>query len=144
MRGLISLEKYSEVVKEVEVTRCTGQVVQVIGLTVEAEAPSGEVGEICYIHNIKDTAYIQAEIVGFHKDRVLLMPYGELNGIGAGSKVLLTNKPFMLPVGSELVGRILDGLGNPIDDKGPVGAQNWVSSRILPLFNLIQYIEFFN
>ncbi|MFO7154270.1 MAG: flagellar protein export ATPase FliI, partial [Caldicoprobacter oshimai] len=102
------------------------------GLTIEAEAPVGEVGEICHIYNTREAAYIPAEIVGFRKDRILLMPYGELNGIGPGSKVVFTNKPFMVAVGSQLIGRILDGLGNPMDDKGPVELEKWVSIQNVP------------
>ncbi|SFP59333.1 flagellar protein export ATPase FliI [Caldicoprobacter faecalis] len=132
MHGCISLEKYREIVNGIEVIKCTGQVVQVIGLTIEAEAPVGEVGEICHIYNTREAAYIPAEIVGFRKDRILLMPYGELNGIGPGSKVVFTNKPFMVAVGSQLIGRILDGLGNPMDDKGPVELEKWVSIQNVP------------
>jgi flagellum-specific ATP synthase len=128
----ISLKKYRDMVNEIEVIRCTGQVVQVIGLTVEAEAPAGEVGEICHVYNTKETAYIPAEIVGFRKDRILLMPYGELNGIGPGSKVVFTGRPFTVAVGSQLIGRILDGLGNPMDGGAAVEPERWASIQNVP------------
>ncbi len=128
----ISLKKYRDMVNEIEVIRCTGQVVQVIGLTVEAEAPAGEVGEICHIYNTKETAYIPAEIVGFRKDRILLMPYGELSGIGPGSKVALTGRPFKVAVGNQLVGRILDGLGNPMDGGAAVVPEKWANIHNAP------------
>ncbi|MCM8901219.1 flagellar protein export ATPase FliI [Caldicoprobacter algeriensis] len=128
----ISLKKYRDMVNEIEVIRCTGQVVQVIGLTVEAEAPAGEVGEICHVYNTKETAYIPAEIVGFRKDRILLMPYGELNGIGPGSKVVFTGRPFTVAVGSQLIGRILDGLGNPMDGGAAVEPERWANIQNVP------------
>lgn len=128
----ISFDKYRDMLNEIEVIRCTGQVVQVIGLTVEAEAPAGEVGEICHIYNTKETAYIPAEIVGFRKDRILLMPYGELSGVGPGSKVVLTGRPFKVAVGSQLMGRILDGLGNPMDGGAAIEPEGWASIQNVP------------
>ncbi|MGI6188204.1 MAG: flagellar protein export ATPase FliI [Clostridiales bacterium] len=128
----ISLEKYRGILNQTEVVKCIGQVAIVIGLTIEAEAPSGEIGEICYIYNIDETSYIQAEIVGFRDDRILLMPYGDLEGIGPGSKVLLTNRKFMVSVGLGLIGRILDGFGNPLDGKGHVEAQEWTTLSNMP------------
>ena len=126
------LEKYRGILNQTEVVKCIGQVAIVIGLTIEAEAPSGEIGEICYIYNIDETSYIQAEIVGFRDDRILLMPYGDLEGIGPGSKVLLTNRKFMVSVGLGLIGRILDGFGNPLDGKGHVEAQEWTTLSNMP------------
>lgn len=128
----ISLDKYRNMVNEVEVIRCTGQVVQVIGLTIEAEVPAGEVGEICHVYNTKEAAYIPAEIVGFRKDRILLMPYGELSGIGPGSKVVLTGRPFKVAVGNQLVGRILDGLGNPMDGGPAIEPERWANIQNVP------------
>jgi len=128
----ISLKKYRDMVNEIEVIKCTGQVVQVIGLTVEAEAPVGEVGEICHIYNTKETSYIPAEIVGFRKDRILLMPYGELSGIGPGSKVVFTGRPFKVAVGSQLIGRILDGLGRPMDGGAAVEPERWANIQNVP------------
>ena len=86
----ISVKKYREKIDQAVVVKCIGQVDKVIGLTIEATAPSGEIGEICYIYNIDETSYIQAEIVGFNNESILLMPYGELQGVGPGSKELLT------------------------------------------------------
>ncbi|NLX71477.1 MAG: flagellar protein export ATPase FliI [Clostridiales bacterium] len=128
----ISVKKYREKIDQAVVVKCIGQVDKVIGLTIEATAPSGEIGEICYIYNIDETSYIQAEIVGFNNESILLMPYGELQGVGPGSKVLLTNKKFTVSVGLGLIGRILDGFGNPIDGKGHIEVQESASINNLP------------
>ena len=128
----ISVKKYREKIDQAVVVKCIGQVDKVIGLTIEATAPSGEIGEICYIYNIDETSYIQAEIVGFNNESILLMSYGELQGVGPGSKVLLTNKKFTVSVGLGLIGRILDGFGNPIDGKGHIEVQESASINNLP------------
>jgi len=128
----ISVKKYREKIDQAVVVKCIGQVDKVIGLTIEATAPSGEIGEICYIYNIDETSYIRAEIVGFNNESILLMPYGELQGVGPGSKVLLTNKKFTVSVGLGLIGRILDGFGNPIDGKGHIEVQESASINNLP------------
>lgn len=128
----VSLKKYRDMISKVEVIKRTGQVVQVIGLTIEAEAPAGEVGEICHVYNAKETEHIPAEVVGFRKDRILLMPYGDLNGIGPGSKVVFTGRPFTIAVGSRLVGRVLDGLGNPMDGGPAVEPEAWLGIQNTP------------
>lgn len=130
--GCVSLKKYRDMISKVEVIKRTGQVVQVIGLTIEAEAPAGEVGEICHVYNAKETEHIPAEIVGFRKDRILLMPYGDLNGIGPGSRVVFTGRPFTIAVGNRLVGRVLDGLGNPMDGGPMVEPEAWLSIQNTP------------
>jgi len=79
-----------------------------------------ELGQICLLHNYKRTCSIRAEVVGFREDRVLLMPLGEPKGIGPGSLVESIQSALEISVSDDLKGRILDGLGNPMDGKGPV------------------------
>lgn len=104
----------------------TGQVNQVIGLTIEAQGLPVQIGELCYIaakENGKHTptkAEIPAEVMGFRDDRTLLMPLGEMRGIGPGSLVRASGTSLMVPVGDGLLGRVIDGLGRPIDGKGPI------------------------
>lgn len=119
------IEKYIYAVKNCEVVKNTGKVTQVVGLTIEALGPAVEIREICHIYNYKTTGFIKAEVVGFKGDKILLMPLGELEGIGPGSQVVATHSPLTIPVGNSLIGRILDGLGNPIDDKGPLAVSKW-------------------
>lgn len=112
------LYKYKDVLENVSLIKYSGKVSQVIGLTIESLGPAVKLGELCYIYPLKGMIPIKAEVVGFKNTKVLLMPLGEMEGIGPGSKVVATGETLTVGVGDELLGRILDGLGNPIDDKG--------------------------
>ncbi|WP_051160534.1 FliI/YscN family ATPase [Patulibacter americanus] len=92
-----------------------GRVVDVIGLVVEATGLRAEVGELCHIHAGRTRDPVPAEVVGFRSGRTLLMPLGELGGVGPGTTVSGTGHPFRVPVGDDLLGRVLDGLGAPLD-----------------------------
>lgn len=94
-----------------------GRVVRVVGLVVEAEVQGVSVGELCKI-TISEDKHILAEVVGFKENKVLLMPLGGLGGIRPGSKIYATGNPIQVKVGPQLLGRVLDGLGNPMDGKG--------------------------
>ncbi len=97
-----------------------GRVMQVIGLTIEAQGLQAQIGELCYITSKKGQVKIPAEVMGFRDNRTLLMPLGEMRGIGPGSAVQASGSLFTVPVGEALLGRVLNGLGNPIDGKGPI------------------------
>ena len=97
-----------------------GRVSQVIGLTIEVQGLQAQIGDLCYIIPEVGQAEIPAEVMGFRDHRTLLMPLGEMQGIGPGSAVRATGTAFMVPVGNLLLGRVLNGLGQPIDDKGPL------------------------
>lgn len=112
---MINIEKYQAVVNSSSFIKYSGKVSQVIGLTIESIGPAVKLGEICHIYPLKEGLPIKAEVVGFKGPVVLLMPLGEMDGIGPGSKVLATDEMLSVKVGSELLGRILDGMGNPID-----------------------------
>ncbi|HZJ77161.1 MAG TPA: flagellar protein export ATPase FliI [Oscillospiraceae bacterium] len=116
----ISLKKYRNALLNSDLIKYTGYVSQVIGLTIESIGPAVEIGEICKIYTLKGTEPILAEVVGFKEKKVLLMPLGEMEGIGPGSKVESLNTTLRVNVGEKLLGRVLDGLGNPIDNKGPL------------------------
>lgn len=118
--GIIELNKYSQHLEEADLIKYTGRVSQVIGLTIEAIGPAVKIGEVCVIYTLKGKAPILAEVVGFRDKKVLLMPLGEMEGIGPGSKVEATGTALEVKVGFELLGRVIDGLGNPIDGKGPI------------------------
>jgi len=96
-----------------------GKVSQVVGLVIEASLPDAGLGELCHIH-ARDGRRIRAEIVGFRGDRVLLMPLDQMSGIYPGAVISRSRTPLSIPVGPELLGRIIDGLGNPMDGKGPI------------------------
>ncbi|WP_214727170.1 flagellar protein export ATPase FliI [Exiguobacterium sp. s168] len=98
-----------------ELVQHSGKVVQVIGLMIESRGPTAvAIGERCLIQ-IQQRQTIEAEVVGFREGHVLLMPYGETTSIAPGSIVLATGKPLHVPVGDELIGKVLDGLGRPLD-----------------------------
>ena len=106
-------------VREARVTETCGRVVQLIGLVVESEGPLAALGEVCRIQSARDEGDMLAEVVGFRNHHLLLMPLGELHGIHPGSEVMATGAPMRVAVGSALKGRVIDGLGNPIDGHGP-------------------------
>ena len=106
---------YLEVLRSVDPVRMNGKVTQVIGLTVESEGPDASVGDVCLIYPAKSGKPIKAEVVGFRNNKVLLMPLGELHAVGPGCDVVSTGKPLTVQVGSELLGKVLDGLGQPLD-----------------------------
>lgn len=91
-----------------------GKITQVIGLVIESEGPDVSLGEVCLIQNKDGRPLIQAEVVGFRENRVLLMPFGEMTGINALCRVIPTGKILHIKIGPELLGSILDGLGNPL------------------------------
>ncbi len=128
----ITFYKYRQALNSIDSISYTGEVTQVIGLTIESRGPSVQLGEVCLLHNYKRTHTIKAEVVGFKEDRVLLMPLGQLEGIGPGSLVEATHDTLKVPVGDALTGRILDGLGEPMDGKGPLTDHIWVPADNSP------------
>jgi len=101
--------------------RVSGRVTDVIGLVVEATGPGGPVGSLCHIVGPAGAA-IPAEIVGFRSGRVLLMPLGDLAGVAPGSHVVLMREQPRVRIGDALLGRIVDGLGTPLDGRGALAA----------------------
>ncbi|WP_397379477.1 flagellar protein export ATPase FliI [Paenibacillus sp. YYML68] len=110
-----SVHKYIEQLQQLDPIRVNGKVTQVIGLTVESEGPDASVGDVCYIYPFKSDKPLKAEVVGFKNNKVILMPLGELHSIGPGCDVVGTGKPLTVQVGHELLGKVLDGLGQPLD-----------------------------
>ncbi len=106
-----------------DLARCHGRVSNLIGLIIEATGLQAEIGEVCLVGADRHREAVPAEVVGFREGRTLLMPLGELQGIGPGTKVLPTGDPFRVPVGPHLLGRIIDGLGAPLDGLGGVAAE---------------------
>ena len=111
-----NLSDYASVIENTETIKINGRVTKVIGLLIEATGPQNPVGDICNI--ITANGPMPCEIVGFRKDSVLLMPLINTEGIRQGSEVIPTGTPLTVPAGDELLGRLIDGLGNPMDGKG--------------------------
>ncbi|MEC0231568.1 flagellar protein export ATPase FliI [Paenibacillus alba] len=108
-------DKYKEHLHSIDPIRVNGKVTQVIGLTVESEGPDVSIGDLCYIYPHKSNKPLKAEVVGFRSNKVVLMPLGDLDAIGPGCDVVGTGKPLTVQVGHELLGKVLDGLGQPLD-----------------------------
>ncbi|SDY72127.1 flagellum-specific ATP synthase [Evansella caseinilytica] len=94
-----------------------GKVTQVVGLMIESKGPQASIGDICYIHVEKqNNRKIMVEVVGFHDEKVLLMPFDHIQDISPGSLVEATNQPLQIKAGAGLIGKVLDGLGRPLQD----------------------------
>ncbi|MBN2983597.1 MULTISPECIES: flagellar protein export ATPase FliI [Cohnella] len=115
MSRTLDASKYSEALQHLDPVKVNGKVTQIIGLTVESEGPDAGIGDVCTIHPLKGGEPILAEVVGFRDNRVLLMPLGDLHSVGPGCEVVTTGRPLTVQVGSELLGKVLDGLGRPLD-----------------------------
>lgn len=102
--------------------RVLGRVTKVIGLTIESAGPDARLGEVCWLYPKGRGAAVQAEVVGFRDERVLLMPLGDMEGVAPGCEVQSTGKSFAVEVGRGLLSRVIDGLGRPLDGRGPLGA----------------------
>ncbi|HEY3418410.1 MAG TPA: flagellar protein export ATPase FliI [Armatimonadota bacterium] len=116
----IRFDDYINTVHQLNSVREYGKVVQVVGGIVESLGPQMSIGELCHIFTHRNRPPVTAEVVGFRERRVLLMPMGDVAQISNGSEVIGTGGARTVPVGMGLLGRVLDGLGNPIDGKGPI------------------------
>ena len=109
----------------------TGRVTQVIGTIIKAVVPAVKIGEVCILRQPGEDFEMKAEVVGFARDAALLTPIGDMYGISATTEVTPTGRVHMVPVGEGLLGRVLDGLGQPLDfsERGPL-----VADRFYPVF----------
>ena len=130
--NIINLEKYTQILENNDFIEYSGKVSKVVGLTIQSNGPEANIGEICKLYAIKSNKVIDAEVVGFNDNKVLLMPLGDMTGIGPGSKVVATGKPLMVKVSDNLTGRVLDGVGNPIDGLGNLSIKAHYSTNNTP------------
>ncbi len=112
---MVALQGYLEAVKGAELIRRTGNVSQYFGMVVESIGPDACLGEVCEIYPRSHPVPVTVEVVGLRDGKVLLMPYGELRGIGVGCEVLATGKPVEIALGEGLLGRVVDGFGHALD-----------------------------
>lgn len=131
MNDINFIGKYRHTLENSNLIRYSGRVSKLIGLTIESQGPAVNMGEICLIYPLKGNKPVVSEVVGFKGETVLLMPLGEMGGIGPGSKVVATGESLQVEVGEALLGRVLDGLGNPID-----GMPKPILNRKYPVNNL--------
>ncbi len=118
-KSSIDLAKYCFAVENATPIRLNGKVTQVVGLVIEGYCPDTSVGAICEIRPQMGEP-IPAEVVGFRNNKTLLMPLGELRGVGLDSLISIRREQASMGVGPLMLGRVIDGLGNPIDDRGPL------------------------
>lgn len=109
-----------------------GRVTEVVGLVIESAGPRVAVGEICRIQSATDGEEALAEVVGFRDQRVLLMALGPVHGLQPGSMVTALGKPLQAPVGDEVLGRVLDPLGVPLDTLGPLRSCSYAPIHASP------------
>ncbi|OEG00402.1 flagellar protein export ATPase FliI [Vulcanibacillus modesticaldus] len=133
MNTTIDIQKYKEVIRNSNPIRIYGMVTQVIGLTVESLGPDSKIGDLCFIYPANGKQPVKAEVVGFKNNRVLLMPLGELGAIGPGCDVINTGSSLKIKVGLPLLGRVLNGLGEPLDgEKLPPGLAYYPTNQLPP------------
>jgi len=124
------IDKYIKVVEKVDPIVYEGEVVKSVGLLIESKGPLASVGEICYIVLPESGKRIPAEVVGFKNSTTLLFPYDNDSGIKSGLKVIGTGSTLSAKVGKGLLGRVINTMGDPIDDKGPINYE-----ETYPIFN---------
>ena len=126
---MINLSNYREIINKTPLMRSLGKVIQIIGLIIESDGPNGSIGDLCYISTTNGDEPVSAEIVGFKEDRILLMPLGSMDGLRPGANVINTGTSMKIQVGPQLLGRVLDGLGRPIDNLGAINSQSLYSTQ---------------
>lgn len=142
---MIDITKYEELLSK-SFSKELGRVTKVVGLTIESAGPSAKLNDLCIITSKDGNQRVTTEVVGFNDNRILLMPFRSVVGIGIGATVENTGNPFQVYVGPELLGQVLDGLGQPLNGEAlvlpetyPVEAEppdpmkRKIISEILPL-----------
>jgi flagellum-specific ATP synthase len=115
----IDFEKFHSALQDVNLLDCRGSVVRVTGLTVESNGPVVGLGELCGIH-LRDGRRVLAEVVGFQNDHFILLPLEHIEGISPGDTVTARTTPRYISLSENVLGRVVNGLGEPIDGKGPL------------------------
>ncbi len=125
------IERCKSFVRETDPIRVYGKVSRAIGILIEGLGPQANIGDTCQIESNGDGTgqFIEAEVIGFKEGKILLMPLGDLRGIGPGAKIVARGRQRYIRMGEGLLGRVLDGVGNPMDAKEPVTGQ------LYPVYN---------
>jgi len=117
---MIDFERYYTRLAATEPVKMVGSIQKAVGLVIESKGPPVRVGDLCDVVGDSESEVSAVEVIGFREKTVLSMPLGKLQGVKLGNKVVARNRPAVVKVGPKLLGRVLDGLGNPIDDLGPL------------------------
>ncbi|QDK39113.1 FliI/YscN family ATPase [Bdellovibrio sp. NC01] len=129
----LNLEKYSDLVDTTHLTRDSGKVTEVNGMLIKGYLPGASVGSIVQIAPAGTEKTFLAEVVGFKDKHVLMMALNDMRGVALGSKIILSRQIATVRAGEELLGRVVDGLGRPLDSKGEV--ENF---REIPLYSEVR------
>jgi flagellum-specific ATP synthase len=117
---MIDFSRYHTRLQRTESIKMVGAINKAVGLVIESQGPPVRVGDLCDIVDDVSQESAAVEVIGFKDKTVLSMPLGRLQGVKLGNKIVARNKPALVRVGPQLLGRVLDGLGNPIDELGPL------------------------
>ncbi len=125
------IAKFKEIAGDVDPIKVYGRVSRGVGLVIEGLGPRANIGDVCQIRpeGMHDGPAVEAEVIGFKEDKILLMPLGDTMGIGPGSRITSKGRQRYVRVGRDLLGRVLDGMGNPIDSRGLIAGQ------LFPIYN---------
>jgi len=116
-KASINFQKYFQILDHFNPIKSIGEANKLVGIIIESRGPACSIGELCEIYPSNNSRPISAQVVGFQGENILLMPFGDIGGIKAGSRVVSHQRLPMVKVGRELLGRVIDGLGNPLDNK---------------------------
>jgi len=126
------IDSYVSRLRQVDLLKVNGRVTQVIGLVIESIGPNSSLGEVCTVKSRSGEDVCLSEVVGFKDNRVLSMVLGEAGMVSPGSEIVATGRSLSINVGQALLGRVIDGLGRPLDRKGPIDAHELRSIHNAP------------
>ncbi|MCF6284147.1 MAG: FliI/YscN family ATPase [Candidatus Hydrogenedentes bacterium] len=129
---MIDLSAYAQRVEEARPLVASGKITDIVGLTIEASGPPMQVGDLCYVESPRAETPVPVAVVGFRKEKILLMPLGSMQGIGPGCPVRPTHRPPQVAVGPGLIGRVIGSDGTPIDTDAPLNYVEKVSLHAEP------------
>ena len=113
-------EKCKSVLENVDLIKVNGKVTDVTGLVIVSTGPNVALDEVCKVVDNKGNEVCKSEVVGFKNGKVLSIALGEVHKISPACEIISTGQSFSIPVGNGLLGRVIDGMGNPIDGKGEI------------------------
>ncbi|MCC7202992.1 MAG: flagellar protein export ATPase FliI [Nitrospirae bacterium] len=120
---MLNLTRHHKIINETDPIRVYGKVTQITGLIIEGHGPGSSIGELCEIFPKEASHVVEAEVVGFKGEKIQLMPLGDTRGLSPGSKIMAKRHRAVVRVGENLLGRVIDGLGNPIDGRGDIAGK---------------------
>lgn len=115
--------KHAEWLDQIDTVTVHGRIAQATGIVLEGYGPATSIGELCDVSREDGGPPLTAEVVGFRGERIMLMPLGDMRGVGPGSRLTMKGRAASAPVGQRLLGRVIDGLGQPLDEKGAIEAE---------------------